>query len=73
MKKFSKIALILVLALTLLLSLSLIACGGDPKENKEIVFKVEGKPEYKINVSDGGEITFPDDPEVLDKFLQAGL
>ena len=69
MKKFSKIALILVLALTLLLSLSLIACGGDPKENKEIVFKVEGKPEYKINVSDGGEITFPDDPEVLDKFF----
>lgn len=65
MKKFSKIALILVLALMLLLSLSLIACSGDPtKEDIEIVFKVDGQDDVSVTFTKGGEVSFPDNPQV---------
>lgn len=65
MKKFPKIALILVLAVTLLLNLSLIACCGDPtKEDIEIVFKVDGQDDVSVTFTEGGEVSFPDNPQV---------
>ena len=69
MKKFSMVALILVLALTVVLSISLVACGPSDFEKTEITFKIEGQQDQRIHVSDSGEITFPNVPEAADRFF----
>lgn len=69
MKKFSMVALILVLALTVVLSISLVACGPSDFEKTEITFKIEGQQDQRIHVSDSGEITFPNVPETADRFF----